>query len=93
VSAILYEGSTTLGGGLGLTFKDGLKCAGGVSRRFPLQTSDAQGHLAWGPALAAQGAWSAGTTQYFQAWYRDAAGSPCAQFSNMSNAMRVTFVP
>jgi hypothetical protein len=93
VSAILYQGSTTLGGGLGLPFRDGLKCAGGVTRRFPLQTSNPQGHLAWGPGLAAQGAWNAGDTRYFQVWYRDAAASPCHQFSNVSSAVRVTFVP
>jgi hypothetical protein len=92
VSAILYEGALALGGGLGLPFKDGLKCAGGTpTRRFALQSTDAAGHASWGPGLAGPAGWTAGSTRYFQVWYRDAAGTPCGLASNLSNATRVTF--
>ena len=93
ISALLFQGSNTLGGGNGLAFKDGLKCAGGVTRRFGLDSSGATGTASWGPGLATQGQWLVGQTGYIQAWYRDGAGSPCAKFSNMTNALAVTFVP
>lgn len=75
------------------TLGDGLKCAGGLSKRLGLRQADSLGQAAWGPGLAASGGWSAGTSQIFQVWYRDLAGSPCNQRSNTTNALRVTFTP
>jgi len=91
VSALLFQ-ATGLLQGSGIPFKDGVKCAGGLTRRFGLKSTGAFGATGWGPQLAGQGQWMAGETRYFQAWYRDPSG-PCNKQSNTSNALRVTFTP
>ena len=91
-SCILFVGTDTPNGGAGALFDDGLRCAGGTTRRLGLRTSDAQGFATWGPGLNAQGGWLAGQTRYLQAWYRDPAG-PCGRGSNLSNGYRVVLAP
>lgn len=84
-------------GSVGVTVPvfDGLRCAGGVVRRFPstLQNSGPDGLFA-GTQLAANSAGLIvpGTTWTFQVWYRDLAG-PCGTGANFSNAYPVTFGP
>jgi hypothetical protein len=90
--ALLFEGTLAPNGGLGLPFADGLLCAGGTVLRLQADQASASGVAHFGPGLAGVGQWTAGSTWNFQAWYRDPAG-PCAQGSNLSNAIRVTFLP
>jgi hypothetical protein len=91
-SCILFVGTDAPNGGAGALFDDGLRCAGGTTRRLGLRTSDAQGFATWGPGLNAQGGWLAGQTRYLQTWYRDPAG-PCGRGSNLSNGYRVVLAP
>ncbi|MBL8804422.1 MAG: hypothetical protein JNN27_20670, partial [Planctomycetes bacterium] len=91
-SCILFVGTDAPNGGAGALFDDGLRCAGGTTRRLGLRTSDAQGFATWGPGLNTQGGWLAGQTRYLQTWYRDPAG-PCGRGSNLSNGYRVVLAP
>jgi hypothetical protein len=92
IGALLFQGTTSLNGGIGLPFHNGLKCAGGAVRRFGLLFSDFAGNATWGPGLAGHGQWLPGDVRNFQVWYRDIA-SPCGKTSNTTNGLRVTFTP
>lgn len=91
--ALLFAGQNTTGGGLGVPFGDGLRCAGGGVRRLGVRVPDATGGAGWGPGLGAQGGWTAGDVRRFQAWYRDPQGSPCGTGFNLSSAVEVTLEP
>jgi hypothetical protein len=88
---LLFQGTSAAGGGAGVPFGDGLRCVGGNVTRLGLRTANAFGLADFGPGLAAQGGWQAGTSTSFQLWYRDPSGGPCGGGFNLSNALRVTF--
>jgi hypothetical protein len=88
---LLFSGSTALNGSLGVTFGDGLRCAGGAVVRHGVQAADALGAASWPTGLAAAAGWSVGDTRFFQAWYRDPQASPCGSGFNLSNGVSVTF--
>ncbi|MBL8803634.1 MAG: immunoglobulin domain-containing protein [Planctomycetes bacterium] len=92
-SALLFQGSSLAGTGAGVPFRDGVRCVGTISKRFTVQQTRGSGTASWGPGLSTAGGWLSGTTHYFQVWYRDGAGSPCATFSNLTNALAVQFSP
>ena len=72
----------------------GLRCVGGVLKRFPVQSSGANGTLVQATPVALSGHLIAvGATLDFQTWYRDRAASPCGKQINLSNALAVTFTP
>lgn len=99
----LQPGSTSLvfmGGAADATpFGDGLQCVGpgtvGVYRFAP-HTASWLGEVvedslvAQSQAFAPPGRISAGSTWYFQGWYRDPAG-PCGSGFNLSNGVTVAF--
>ncbi len=89
--ALLFSGSTALNGGLGITFGDGLRCAGGVVVRHGVQAANALGAASWPTGLAGAAGWSVGDSRFFQAWYRDPQASPCGGGFNLSNGVSVTF--
>jgi hypothetical protein len=91
--ALLFAGTAQLNGGAGVSFGDGLRCAGGAVVRLGVRAPDAAGGALWGPALIQSGGWSAGDTRFLQVWYRDPAGGPCAAGFNLTNGVRVTLVP
>jgi hypothetical protein len=91
-SGLLFAGDSRSNQGLGLPFDDGLRCAGGALRRFPIQVAPPSGVVTYGPGLAAQGGFLSGDTRNFQAWYRDPAG-PCSRGSNLSNGYEIVFTP
>lgn len=89
--ALLFAGLNQVNSGMGLTFGDGLRCAGGSVVRLGVSVPDASGAASWGPGLGAQGGWNAGDTRRFQAWYRDPVTGPCTTGFNLSNGYEVTF--
>jgi hypothetical protein len=91
--ALLFVGNNTLNGGNGVTFGDGLRCAGGSVVRLGVQFPDAGGGASWGPGLGATGGWGSGDGRTFQGWYRDPSGSPCTSGFNLTSAVRVVFGP
>lgn len=97
VSGIMFMTPTSKPPG---TFYDGLKCTNAPAYRYALQNSGATGTFLQGPGIVADsisrfppaGQISAGSTWYFQCWYRDGAG-PCGTGSNLSNVVRIEFEP
>jgi hypothetical protein len=90
--ALLFVGTTSVNGGNGIVFGDGLRCAATNVVRLGTQVPDAQGGASWGPGLRAQGGWSSGDTRYFQVWYRDpAGGGACGNAFNLSHGVEVGF--
>jgi hypothetical protein len=97
-SAIVFMG----GGQTQVPLGDGLRVVttGGVGlRRFPMQTSDAEGWLTFGPGIAgltqsvtSSTTITAGSVWNFQCWYRDPSG-PCANATNLTNGVQVAFTP
>lgn len=89
--AVLFTGTSAVDGGIGQPFKDGLLCTNTQSMRMGVRFADAIGAASWGPGIALEGDFTAGTVRFFQVWYRDAGLSLCGNGSNTSNAMRVSF--
>ena len=92
VPALLFAAQNATGGGLGVPFGDGLRCAGGGVVRLGVDVPGPAGTGVWGPNLASQGGWQAGTIARLQAWYRDPAG-PCGTSFNLSQGLELTFLP
>jgi hypothetical protein len=90
--ALLFSGDGQIQPGQALG--DGLRCAGGSLFRFGVRIASNQGTADWGPGLAAQGGWQAGTTISLQVWYRDPVGSsPCGTGFNLSGGRYVALIP
>jgi hypothetical protein len=90
--ALLFAGTTSLGGGDGLPFGDGLRCVGGAVVRVGIETVDGDGGASYGPGLAAAGGWANGGERRLQVWYRDPTGGPCGSSFNLTSAFAVTFL-
>ncbi len=97
---ILFMGSDF---GPPIPFGDGMLCirAGttGFQRFLPPQNSGSSGSMTWGPGLIAGTQSnppltqiSAGQTWHFQNWFRDPTG-PCGSTYNLSNALKIQFLP
>lgn len=91
-SAILFVGDSALNAGAGVSFGDGLRCAGGNLRRLGLRIPDTFGNASWGPSLSAQGGWGAGDVRRFQIGFRDPANS-CGHSFNLTQGVAVRFGP
>ncbi len=96
---MLFMGTTEVQ----VPFGDGLLCVNAGNEglfRFPVRTSSHDGVVAYGPGLAGwtqlnhppAGWLQAGQTWSFQARFRDPLG-PCGTDTNLTNAVRVSFVP
>ena len=81
----------------GLVWGDGLQCAGGQLKRLGVRFSDATGYSDTSgypqPISVKAGNITAGDTKYYQCWYRNPNGSPCATDFNASNGYAVTWAP
>lgn len=90
--ALLFAGTTSVNGGSGLPFGDGLRCVGGVVQRLGTHTATVLGDANWDPGLLAGHGWNVGTTVRFQCWYRDPNG-PCGSGWNLSNGVAINVQP
>jgi hypothetical protein len=88
--ALLFSGNNAINGGLGITFGDGLRCAGQGVQRHGVRVPDSNGDASWGSPLPNTN-WVAGDTKHFQGWYRDPSGSPCGNGFNLTNGHTITF--
>src|SRR5205085_4696078 len=74
-SALYFQGTTQVNGGLGTVFGDGLRCAGGSIVRLALKTDSSNGSMypASGDVpISIRGAIPAGGgTRTYQVWYRN----------------------
>ena len=81
----------------GFVWGDGMQCAGGQLKRLGVRFSDATGYSDTSgypqPISVRAGNITAGDTKYYQCWYRNPNGSPCASDFNASNGFAVTWAP
>jgi len=95
VAATLVQGSALLGGGSGVSFGDGKRCAGGTIVRLLTRNTGNGGFTVpeqGGPGLAALGHLQTPGERTYQVFYRDAAG-PCGTGWNSSTAVRLDWGP
>jgi hypothetical protein len=92
-AAILYMGTLQKNNGAGAAIGDGLRCVAGQLKRFPVSQSGSTGSFTVStPNAVSGGLISAGSTWYFQVWYRDTP-LPCGDQQNFSNGFSITFAP
>jgi hypothetical protein len=95
-SALYFQGSAELNGGLGSVFGDGVRCAGGTVIR--LGTKANSGGASQYPdvgdlSVSQRGLVPAGGGQrYYQVWYRNAAAFCTTSTFNLSNGWTVLWV-
>ena len=90
---LFFQGDSAVGGGFGLPFGDGLRCAGGNIVRLQVAIAGPGGLASSTVDIAARGGVSAAETQYYQWWYRDSMSSPCGGLFNLSNAVELVWAP
>ncbi len=95
-SALYFQGTAMAGAGLGTTFGDGLRCAGGTVVRIGTKANTAGGSsypVAGELPVSVKGLNAAGATRVYQVWYRNAAVFCSAGTFNLTNAAEVTWAP
>lgn len=90
---LYFQANQQVNGGLGNTFGDGLRCAGGGVRRLQVRQANGAGVSSTTANLVTQGGVLAGSTHTYQLWYRDPAFSPCGAGFNLTNGLSVTWQP
>jgi hypothetical protein len=97
-SALFFQGTTQTAGGAGAIFGDGLRCASGTVVR--LGTKVASGGVVSYPSsgsdadVSVKGAVPAtGAVRFYQAWYRNSAAFCTASTFNLTNGLRVQWIP
>ena len=85
---LYFQGNNSVNGGAGITFGDGLRCAGYEARRLEIQTS-AGGASATAGSIVTGGLVNVGDTKYYQLWYRDSSSSNAG--FNTSNGLEITW--
>jgi len=95
-SALYFQGTSQLNGGLGSVFGDGLRCAGGNIIRLGTKANQggaSQYPSGADPLISVRGNNSAGGTRTYQIWYRNAAAFCTASTFNLSNGVQLTWLP
>jgi hypothetical protein len=93
-SALYFQGTSQSGGGLGVAFGDGLRCAAGSVIRLGTKTNSggASQYPAGGdPSVSVRGLVSSPGTRTYQVWYRNAAAFCTPSTFNLSNGVLVTW--
>jgi len=96
-AALFFQGELPLNDGQGAPFGDGLRCAGGEVRRLAVVAVNG-GNAAFGASsgssLATGGSIPpAGAVRTYQVWYRNAAAFCTPETFNLTNGLRITWVP
>ncbi len=95
VSGTLFQGTSASGGSV---FGDGLRCAVGTVIRIRTKNANAAGSIVWPtgaePDISATGAIpSSGAVRYYQVMYRNSASFCTPATFNISNGLRVVWIP
>jgi hypothetical protein len=93
-SALFFQGTSQTNSGLGATFGDGLRCAGGAVIRLgtKLNASGASRYPEVGDVrISVHGQVSAGVTREYQVWYRNAASFCTASTFNLTNGCEIAW--
>ena len=91
---LYFQGDSQAGGGVGVTFGDGLLCVAGSILRLGI-VSNVGGSSQFpsgGPTLSAAGlVTTPGSVRNYQIWYRDAAAFCTSATNNLSSAATITW--
>lgn len=90
---LYFQGNNAVGGGNGVIFGDGLRCAGGSTVRLQVVTANGAGASSTSLNIAAAGGAAAGQTRRYQLWYRDPTAGPCLSGFNLSGGYEVVWTP
>ena len=88
---LFFSGANQVNGGAGITFGDGLRCAGSEAVRIEVTAADSSGNAATSVEVSTNGqayghTIDGGETVNYQCWYRDdVAVSPCGNSFNTTN--------
>jgi hypothetical protein len=91
-SALYFQGTVQLNGGLGSPFGDGLRCASGTVIRLGTKsnvTGASQYPAVGDPSVSVRGLVGASGTRTYQVWYRNAAAFCTAATYNLSNGIEI----
>ncbi len=97
-TVLFFQGDALVAGGLGAPFGDGLRCVAGSVVRLGVRTA-AGGAAALGPAAGDAplsvlgGLPPEGGVRNYQCWYRNSAAFCTSALFNLSNAVRITWIP
>jgi hypothetical protein len=96
-SCLYFQGTTRVNSGLGGTFGDGLRCAGGSVARLHTKINVFGSSVYPGPgdpSISVRGLVPpSGGVRTYQAWYRNAAAFCSASTFNLTNAVEVSWTP
>jgi len=93
-NVLFFQGSSTIASGAGVTFGDGLRCAGGTVIRLgtqPIFFGWARYPAPGSPPISVRGAVLPGTTRHYQAWYLDSPGACGPPAPNLTNGYSVVW--
>lgn len=94
-SALYFQGTSDLGGGNGIAFGDGLRCAAGTIVRLATRANSGGTSMfpsAGDPPVSVRGLVPAGGgTRIYQVWYRNAASYCTSATWNLTNAVRIVW--
>lgn len=85
---LFFRADNAVNGGIGITFGDGLRCAGGNLIRLGVVLTGGFGSATSNPGLLT--GLNAGDVRRFQYWYRNPGGSPCGSAFNLTNGFEIT---
>ncbi len=96
-NVLFFQGTDAGATGLGTPFGDGLRCATGTTQRLGIAAisgGTATIGASSGPSLSALGQIpSEGAVRTYQVWYRNAANFCTAATFNLTNGLRITWIP
>jgi hypothetical protein len=94
VFGVFFQGQSQANGGLGVSFGDGLLCAGGAIKRLEVVAVNGAGTAISTVNIPVVGLVPAGgATNSYQFWYRDPMGGPCGAGYNTSNGLEILWLP
>jgi hypothetical protein len=94
-TALFFQGTTQIDGGLGVAMGDGLNCVGGTRIRLGIKTAAAgvAAYPAGSTAISVKGMVAAGDVRFYQVRYRDAEVFCTSDRFNSTNGVRVPWAP
>jgi hypothetical protein len=88
---LYFQGNNATGNAAGITFGDGLRCAGGGVIRLQVRFADTTGSSNSSIDIPTSGGVLAGQTKRYQVWYRDPNSTPCGLGFNLTNGIEVVW--
>ena len=90
-TALYFQGNNAINGGAGLSFGEGLRCAGGAAVRLQTVFTDGSGASTTTIDIGAKGGVAPGDTKRYQLWYPDPVGAGCGGGFNLSNGSEIAW--